>query len=93
VLFINARGSSLPAAQSFAEKLSFHLARNSVHPTFVPSPASFDTFHCISAILKGADGGGSLDSLSVRCLSSYLFFPPDPGAQQAVAGVDGAAQD
>jgi hypothetical protein len=30
----------------------------------------------LTKIEEGRAGGASLDSLSVRCLSSYLFFPP-----------------
>ena len=63
------------------------MVRNPVHATFVPRPASFNAVGCISAILKGCRGRGWLDSLFSRCLSSYLFFPPDPGTQSAVAGI------
>jgi hypothetical protein len=48
-----------------------------VYTTFVPRFGIFpEASPHLTRIEEAKAGGGSLDSLSVRCLSSYLFFPP-----------------
>jgi hypothetical protein len=68
---------TVTAAQGFAARVDIKCTVNFCSRHFRATLGIFpgDSTH-LTKIEEAKGGGASLDSLSVRCLSSYLFFPP-----------------